>query len=874
MTYVCCQERRLQVIKLAGTVNGIEDLEVARVGPPQRTLLVRLLRPAGGINTEQVKISGGQRIKDIHVRWVAAADALPAGEDPALVADLDEPDHVLVVRTNAAGDYSPYTLHIDAAPADFDPVLADIEFSFKIDCEAKLDCRDSYECPPPTAAVPQIDYLAKDYASLRRTLLDRMSLIAPDWRERSPADLGVMLVEILAYEGDRLSYRQDAIATEAYLESARSRVSLRRHARLVDYPVHDGCSARVLLRCTTSADSATLPASTKVYSKIDGLPGSLTAVQEKIAVDAGATVFETVETNTLYADHNLFSFYTWGDDDCCVPKGSTSATLRGAHPDLRAGDLLIFAEIVSPTTGEAADRDPAHVWAVRLTQVGDAEDPCGGKFDDPSTNNAVNVTEITWDAADRLPFSLCLSAPAAAGQPVSVAWGNIVVADHGRTVDSPEPLGTVAPAHLFYPPDSTHCAPRSEPRALPTRYRPHLSRGPLTRSVNVGAPELDRTKPIAAVIDSLTNGKPEELSDWLFGYGVQFSYPPVFRGSGSDWSVSDGDTVLRIQIDSDGKLLLLGRPIPACAVTAAAPRDAHPSIRLDDGTATWRQERDLLGSGPADRLFVVETEHDGTVFLRLNEPKDGTEFTAVYRVGNGNAGNVGANTLVHIADTGVVNTVSNPLPAGGGAEPETADEIRRDAPQAYRVQQRAVTPSDWQEVAGRSPRVQRAAATWRWTGSWHTVFLTVDPAGGTDVDVAFERDLRRDLEKFRLAGYDLEIDRPHYVPLEISMHVCVANAHQRSEVRGEVLAAVGRLFDPDNLTFAQPVYLSAIYAAVHGVPGIASVTVKTFRRQQDTPISGLDSGVLTMGRLEIARLDNNPNFPENGVLELTLGGGK
>ena len=93
-------------------------------------------------------------------------------------------------------------------------------------------------------AEPEIDYLAKDYASFRRLMLDRMAVLMPHWRERNPADLGVALVETLAYVGDHLSYQQDAVATEAYLGTARRRVSVRRHARLVDYPMHDGCNAR------------------------------------------------------------------------------------------------------------------------------------------------------------------------------------------------------------------------------------------------------------------------------------------------------------------------------------------------------------------------------------------------------------------------------------------------------------------------------------------------------------------------------------------------------------------------------------------------------------------------------------------------------
>src|SRR5690606_8912435 len=110
--------------------------------------------------------------------------------------------------------------------------------------ESDLDCRPACACPPLTRTAPDIDYLAKDYASFRQMMLDHLARLIPDWQRRTAAGLGVTLVEVLAYVGDYLSYRQDAIATEAYLGTARRRVSLRRHTRLLDYAMHDGCNAR------------------------------------------------------------------------------------------------------------------------------------------------------------------------------------------------------------------------------------------------------------------------------------------------------------------------------------------------------------------------------------------------------------------------------------------------------------------------------------------------------------------------------------------------------------------------------------------------------------------------------------------------------
>ena len=82
-------------------------------------------------------------------------------------------------------------------------------------------------------------------------MLDRLAVLVPGWTETHAADLGIAMVETLAYAADHLSYQQDAVSTEAYLGTARSRISLRRHARLVDYTVGEGCNARTLRRAST-----------------------------------------------------------------------------------------------------------------------------------------------------------------------------------------------------------------------------------------------------------------------------------------------------------------------------------------------------------------------------------------------------------------------------------------------------------------------------------------------------------------------------------------------------------------------------------------------------------------------------------------------
>jgi predicted phage baseplate assembly protein len=367
--------------------------------------------------------------------------------------------------------------------------------------------------------------------------------------------------------------------------------------------------------------------------------------------------------------------------------------------------------------------------------------------------------------------------------------------------------------------------------------------------------------------------------------------PPRYRPVLKDKPLTQVGTVLKIAPTNGHKETQRVTFDPDASAAAAVQwklSDVLPAVTLEPGG--WEPKRDLLNSAPNAPEFVVEIDTDGAAYLRFGDdllgkrPEPGTQFSATYRVGNGAAGNVGADSLAHIVtDLDKITLVRNPLSAQGGVEPETIEDVRQRAPAAFRTQQRAVTEADYAEVTQRDKRVQRAAATFRWTGSWHTVFLTVDRLGGLLVDDPFKTSIRDFVERYRMAGYDLEVDAPRFVSLQIEMHVCAKPDYFRSDVKAALLEIFsnrilpdGRhgIFHPDNFTFGQTVWLSPLYAAAQAVDGVASVQISVFQRQgQDDPKPLLD-GFLPMGRLEIARCDNDPNFAERGVFRLTVGGGK
>jgi hypothetical protein len=703
----------------------------------------------------------------------------------AVVAALTDGPSTLVVRVAGAGDFSVYSLKLVASaldsspPPNFDPCLSSVDFSFKVDCPSDFDCVVKTSCPTTAVVKPPINYLARDYTTFAGLMLDRIAQLSPGWGSPGgAADYGQAIVELLAYVGDQISYEQDAIATEGYVGTARRRISLRRLGVLVDYTMHDGCNARAVLQLQIVTPTFTpTKGAMQFLTRCSGFPVGLPIGSEALreALQTMPQVFEPLEWPTMYEDHNALSFYTWSDDLCCLVAGATSVTLKGGHPNLKVRDLILLEEVKGPLTGAAGDADPTHRQVVRLTLVSPT-------LTDPLTGAA--ITQIAWGSADALTFPLCISSRADSAhgggviEDVSVARGNLIVVDHGATVTN-EQIGVMpAPQLYFAPTPGQDACASTEPAPIPARFRPTLAQGPLTQEARVAL---------------------------VVGGSLAPFDPSAPAGALMTWALADA--------------------MPAITLTSA----------LQGQSETWTAERSLLESSGSATDFVVEVDDWGNSHIRFGDnvhgaaPTTGAAFTAAYRVGNGSTGNVGAETIAHIvaspSDLASVTAVRNPLAAAGGVDPESSDSVRRNAPQAFRVQKRAVTPADYAWVAEMEAGVRRAASVSRWTGSWHTMFTAIAPEDGVDAS-SLVAPLEKFVDGYRMMGVDLQFDTPAYVSLEIEIHICVADGYFRADVEAALLTVLSNrrnadgsvgLFDPSNFEFGQTVYLSPIYAAAHSV---------------------------------------------------------
>ena len=785
---------------------------------------------------------------------------------------IDSTPNSITIKLSNHGDFSLYTLHLmeDLEEKEFlpgfDRMLSFIQFSFKVECFTDIDCKaEENSCAEAsTEDTLNINYLVKDYASFRQLILDRMSLLVPGWTERNPADLGMTLVELLAYVGDYLSYRQDAITTEAYLSTARKRISVRRHARLVDYHMHEGVNARTWVHIDVSEDS-----DEQWIRKVDAndfrtkfLPHNQIKNNDELVLnenqflkilDQNPLVFEPLHDLQLFHVHNSISFHNYGNVDCCLPKGSTQATLVGQLDKLKINDVLIFKEILGPKTGSVSDADPDHRHAVKIIDIEFSTD-----FDfseDPATE--LDITLIRWSEEDALPFPLCISSTISNEEKqeileVSIALGNNVLADHGLSVSDLKEIdpnfeniqGSLFPARV---PDSkyhyayqhaNHCSEDFR-RPIPPRYNPMIEAYPITHSQRL---EFNNS----------------DASDLLISATKSISQDPA-------------------------------KAVPCVELTEIMDSETGYQILPDK----WTTVNDLLiDSSILDQHFVIENDDNSRSFIRFGNningkfPASGSKFLAEYRIGNGTTGNLGRDSLGLIVTTNLslkIDSISNPLAAIGGKEPESVEEVKQYAPQAFRTQERAVTVKDYEDMAKRCKKdIQSVNANLRWTGSWHTAYITADRLGGKKVSEQWENELKGCLQTYRLTGLDLEVDEPVYVGLELELSVCLLPNSFKVDVLREIknwLSNKSRngimgFFHPDNLVFGQTLYLSKIYAIVQHIPGVQSVEINKFQRYGLPGSSGLETGKLEFGKREIPRLDNDPNRIDMGFLTIKVKGGR
>jgi hypothetical protein len=325
---------------------------------------------------------------------------------------------------------------------------------------------------------------------------------------------------------------------------------------------------------------------------------------------------------------------------------------------------------------------------------------------------------------------------------------------------------------------------------------------------------------------------------------------------------------------------------PLTYLPAPTPAGAQSTLTLRVNEVEWDEAGNLLSLGPTDRGFISRTDDNdqttvifGTGEHGMRVPTGTANVKAVYRTGTGRPGNVAAQQISQLATQPLgAKSVINPLAASGGADRDSRDQARRNAPLAVMALDRLVSVEDYADFARTFAGIGKAASARLSNGRQLIVHVTI--AGKDDIPIDQNSDLYRNLvlalEQSGDPHQPLQVALRRLKLLVISAGVKVQAGYQWVSVAPNLRSALLDFFGFENRDLGQSAFLSEAISLMQGVAGVQYVNVQTF----DSVAEGVNAAQLAtlaarlrrrdVVRAELARVNANATDPRQRIAAAEL----
>ena len=286
----------------------------------------------------------------------------------------------------------------------------------------------------------------------------------------------------------------------------------------------------------------------------------------------------------------------------------------------------------------------------------------------------------------------------------------------------------------------------------------------------------------------------------------------------------------------------LSRP-PPTYVPAPTASGATSTLTVRVNGVQWYEVPALYGLSPRDQVYSVRHDDAGNTLVIFGDGSNGARLPtgqeniiASYRSGIGLDGNVGAGALSLLQTRPLgIRAVVNPLPATGGAPPETLASARDHVPRAVLTLERIVTQQDYEDFAHSFAGIGKAQAALLWTGTTRLIHLTIADAAGNLVDRT--SDLYTALVgAIQTVGNPLQgVQVDSYVRrlFNLAAHLWVDARYDRNTVMAMAREAVVAAFAFAPRAFGQDVTAAEVITVLQRVPGIVAVDLDALYRSTD-----------------------------------------
>jgi hypothetical protein len=277
-------------------------------------------------------------------------------------------------------------------------------------------------------------------------------------------------------------------------------------------------------------------------------------------------------------------------------------------------------------------------------------------------------------------------------------------------------------------------------------------------------------------------------------------------------------------------------PLTYTPADTASGGESTLTVRVND--LKWKEVETLFGHGPRERIYLTETEDDGTTTVQFGDgitgarlPKGRENVKATYRKGIGLEGLLDARQLSLLMTRPLgLKAVINPMPTSGAQDAQALDDARANAPVTVLTLDRIVSLQDFEDFARNFSGLAKAQATWTWSGQARRVFVTVAGIDGAAVDATLSSTLVSAMQKAGDELVPIAIKSYRGVTFKLVADVRLDPAHIQEKVLDAIESALRGAFSFEARAFGQPVTLSEVVAVIQNVDGVVSVDVNQLHR--------------------------------------------
>jgi baseplate J-like protein len=279
---------------------------------------------------------------------------------------------------------------------------------------------------------------------------------------------------------------------------------------------------------------------------------------------------------------------------------------------------------------------------------------------------------------------------------------------------------------------------------------------------------------------------------------------------------------------------------PLTHISARTPSGIDSTLQVRVNDVLWHPRESLFGLEPTDHVYTMRRDDEGHTTVLFGDGKRGARVPtgaenvrAVYRVGIGKPGNLDAERITQLVTRPLsVKDVSNPLPATGGADPESRDQAKRNAPLAVMALSRLISVQDYADFARTFAGIGRASATRLSDGRSQLVHVTI--AGEDDVPVAETSELFGNLldalRRFGDPHLRVQLARRDLILLVVSAGVRLHPDYLWEKVAPKIRAALLDALGFPRRDLAQDALASEAVRAMQSVQGVDYVDLDIFEQ--------------------------------------------